>query len=138
MSARMQRMSATDVSTRATHARAFLTAAELIESLGEDAGIESRTNILGALAVLAGIAASDAICGNALGERAAGENHANAVAILKRATPPGDPAAAQLKRLLDAKTTTQYSPMLLGESKSSELLPAARRLVDGMDAKLRS
>jgi hypothetical protein len=134
----MQRMSASDVSTRATHARAFLAAAELIDSLGEDAGIESRTNMLGALAVLAGIAASDAICGRALGERAAGENHADAVVVLKRATPPGDSAPAQLKRLLDAKTTTQYSPMLLGESKSSELLSTARRLVDGMEAKLRS
>lgn len=136
MTGRRQHMSATDVSARAAHAHAFLAAAELIETLGEDAGIEPRANLLGSLAVLAGIAASDAICGHALGERAAGENHSEAVTVLKSATPPGDAAPAQLKRLLDAKTTTQYSPLLIGESKAGDLLTAARRLVEGMDARL--
>jgi hypothetical protein len=111
-------------------------AAELVETLADDAGIDSKANLIGSLAVLAGIAASDAICGAALGERAAGENHAEAVSVLKRATPPGDSSSAQLKRLLDAKTTTQYSPILIGDAKASELLTTARRLLGTMEQRL--
>lgn len=136
MSSRRQTMSKAEVAARSAHAHSFLSAADLIEMLGEDAGIDARANLIGSLAVLAGIAAADAICGNALGERAAGENHAEAVAVLKSATPPGDAAQAQLKRLLDAKTTTQYSPQLIGETKAADLLTAARRLVERMDALL--
>lgn len=138
MSTRTQRMTPTDVATRASHARAFIVAADLVDALADDAGIETKSNLLGSLAVLAGIAASDAICGNALGERAASENHADAVAVMKRATPPSDSGPAQLKRLLDAKTTTQYSSTLIGETKANELLTAARRLVDSMEARLKA
>lgn len=136
MSARIQRMTAADAATRASHARAFMAAAELVDSLADDAGIESKANLLGSLAVLAGIAASDAICGASLGERAAGENHADAVVLLKRASPPADSSSAQLKRLLDAKTTTQYSPILIGDTKAADLLTAARRLLKTMETRL--
>lgn len=129
-------MSAADVTTRASHAHAFMAAADLIDTLADDTGIESRANLLGSLAVLAGIAAADAICGASLGERAAGENHADAVSVLKRASPPNDSSSAQLRRLLDAKTTTQYSPTLIGNSKAAELLTASRRLIATMDDRL--
>ncbi|WP_156401880.1 hypothetical protein [Agromyces sp. Soil535] len=136
MSARIQRMTAADVATRASHARAFMAAAELVDALADDAGIESKANLLGSLAVLAGIAASDAICGASLGERAAGENHTDAVVLLKRASPPEDSSSAQLKRLLDAKTTTQYSPILIGDTKAADLLTAAQRLLKTMETRL--
>jgi len=67
MSRQERAISKADIRARADHARAYLLVAELIES---DETITARTNILGAIAVLAGIAASDAICGNALGRRA--------------------------------------------------------------------
>ena len=136
MSARIQRMTAADVATRASHAGAFMAAAELVDALADDAGIESKANLLGSLAVLAGIAASDAICGASLGERAAGENHTDAVVLLKRASPPEDSSSAQLKRLLDAKTTTQYSPILIGDAKAADLLTAAHRLLKTMETRL--
>ncbi|KRE22869.1 hypothetical protein ASG80_08265 [Agromyces sp. Soil535] len=129
-------MTAADVATRASHARAFMAAAELVDALADDAGIESKANLLGSLAVLAGIAASDAICGASLGERAAGENHTDAVVLLKRASPPEDSSSAQLKRLLDAKTTTQYSPILIGDTKAADLLTAAQRLLKTMETRL--
>lgn len=122
---------------RAEHARAFLNAADLIVGLGSDAGIEHTSNLIGSLAVLAGIAAADAICGHALGERAAGENHSDAVALLRRGSAVGDRSAAQLKRLLDVKTTTQYSRILIGDGKAAQLLEIARSLVDGMENRLR-
>lgn len=110
-------MSKSDVRARAGHAVAFLTAADLVVQFGEDAGIDEASNLIGSLAVLAGIAASDAICGTLLGERAAGENHGEAIALLRRCGPRATSATAQLKRLLDAKTTTQYSPLLLGKQR---------------------
>lgn len=130
-------MSKIDIETRSAHARAFLTAADLIVDLGPDAGIEQSSNLIGSLAVLAGIAAADAMCGHALGERAGGENHADAVALLRRGSAVGDKSAAQLKRLLDAKTTTQYSPILIGDGKAAQLLEVARRLVERMEDLLR-
>lgn len=137
MNARVVRMSKSDVETRAEHARSFLAAADLVLDLGQDAGVVSVNNLIGSLAVLAGIAAADAICGSALGERAAGENHQEAVALLRRVSAVGDNSAAQPKRLLDVKTTTQYSPVLLGDGKATQLLSIARRLVGAMDAQLR-
>jgi hypothetical protein len=138
MSARTSPMSAADVQARRQHAHAFLSTAELVVEFGGDAGIESTSNLLGSLAVLAGIASSDAICGHVRRERANGEAHADAVALLRSCSAPDERFAAQLKRLLDAKTTTQYSSAVLGDVRAGELMTAARRLVDGMELKLRS
>ena len=132
MSARTRSVSAVEADRRAVHARAFLLAAQLVDELGEDAGIDPATTIVGSLAVLAGIAASDAICGLARGERS-GENHADAVLLLRRSTPPGSSASTQLKRLLDAKSTAHYSADLISPTKAAELLSAASRLVAHMD-----
>ncbi|WP_125614385.1 hypothetical protein [Specibacter cremeus] len=70
-------------------------------------------------------------------EVAAGESHAEAIVLLRRCGPEGASAVAQLKRLLDAKTTTQYSAILIGEGKAAQLLIVARRLVEEMDSRLR-
>lgn len=83
MSARTTRMTGAEVRTRAQHAHAFLTAADLVADLGHDAGIDDLSNTVGSLAVLAGIAAGDAICGAALGERSASQSHGDAVTMLR-------------------------------------------------------
>lgn len=132
MTGRLRRITPAEVSVRARHAHAFLDAAELILLLGDDAGIEAVPNLIGSLAVLSGIAAADAICGGSRGERA-GENHLDAVDLLRRSVEPGSTAPAQLKRLLTAKSTTQYSGQLIGRVKAFELLTAARRLVECLD-----
>lgn len=83
-------MTHAEVRTRAQHAHAFLTAADLVVDLGHDAGID----------------AGDAICGAVLGERSAGQDHGDAVAMLRR-TEPGTRLAQHLARLIDSKTETQ-------------------------------
>lgn len=134
MTARVRRITPAEVSVRARHAHAFLDAAELILLLGDDAGIEAVPNLIGSLAVLSGIAAADAICGEARGERA-GESHLDAVDLLRRSVEPESAAPSHLKRLLTAKSTTQYSGQLVGRVKAFELLTAARRLVECLDGR---
>ena len=128
-------MSNSDVRARAEHARAYLLVAELIR---DDDTLEARTNIMGAIAVLSGIAASDAICGNALGLRVAGDAHAEAIDLLRRATPPDSKAASALTRLLASKTDTQYSAQLVSGTKARELFKAAEQLVNEMNSRLRA
>lgn len=135
MTVRRTTMTVTDVLSRQSHAHAFLKSAFLIEEFGSDAEIEPTGNTIASLAVLAGIAASDAICGAEVGERA-GENHADAVKLLRQVT-PGKSCAAQLQRLLDAKPESHYSPSLVTVSRATELVEQASRLVDEMDSVIR-
>ncbi|MCX7521376.1 hypothetical protein OSC27_03685 [Microbacterium sp. STN6] len=130
-------MTKAETQIRAQHAHAFLEAAMLIADLGEDAGISTTGNVIGSLAVLAGIAAADAICGAVLSERAAGQDHAEAVTLLN-STKPGKAVAPSLRRLIDTKTETQYSSGILADGRSADLVKAANRLVTAMDQVLRS
>lgn len=54
------------------------------------------------------ISSSDAACCKALGERNAGQNHDEAVALLKTVTPGGAQAAKNLQALLGIKSGIQY------------------------------
>lgn len=126
---RTRPIDARSVRQRAEQARDFLDLADRVST--DDSPV--RTNIVGSLCVLAGIAAADAICGRLVGERSVGENHADAVRLLDRATPPTSRAAGNLRRLLAAKTDTQYGTDLVGESTAGDLLRAAQRLVDEME-----
>lgn len=128
-------MSKTAVARRAQQARAYLLIADLALT---DRAMPGHTNVAGANAVLAGIAASDAICGHALGVRPVGEAHDDAITLLKRASVPTSRAPAQLKRLLSSKTDTQYSPDLVSENTATALVNSAQRLIDEMNAVLRS
>ena len=58
--------------TRLDHARAFLDVAELV---GEQDDELATPNVAASLAVLAGIAASDAVCCAVLGRRSRGQDH---------------------------------------------------------------
>jgi hypothetical protein len=122
---------------RQQHAEQFLQSAQLIIELGHDDGMPSTGNTIASLAVLAGIAASDAICGAVLGERAAGDNHAEAIGLLRQAS-RSTSHAAQLRRLLESKTEVQYSTNLTTEPRAEELMVSARKLVEGAKLILRS
>jgi hypothetical protein len=61
-----------------------------------------------ALAVLAGISASDAACCYALGHRSRGPDHHDAEAYLIRIEPGGKAAAQALRRLIDLKDEAHY------------------------------
>jgi hypothetical protein len=71
--ARTRRMTKSEVQARRAHAHSFLQAADLAHQFGDEADIVAKGNTVGSLAVLAGIAAADAVCGALLGERAAGQ-----------------------------------------------------------------
>ncbi|MEO8095889.1 MAG: hypothetical protein ABI632_13295 [Pseudolysinimonas sp.] len=120
-------MSAEQVRVRRRHAESYLAAADLVVDLSDDADIDTVANVVGSLAVLAGIAATDSICGRALGIRSASESHFDAIELLSQVA--GVRLAPTLKRLLQGKTDTQYSPLLLSPSKSRDMLDWARRLV---------
>ena len=118
---------------RAQHARDYLEAATDTQTLHP-----TRTNVIASNAVLAGIAAADAICGRVLKVRSVGEDHKEAVALLSTATMNGPEYARNLNRLLDIKTTSQYSALTIAQSSSDKAIAWAGRLVDAMEAVLRA
>jgi hypothetical protein len=83
---RTQRCSEPHARTRLNHARRFLDVAQL--AAGEDDALD-YSSAAAALAVLAGIAASDAACCKALGRRARGHGRALPPAGNTRSTASG-------------------------------------------------
>lgn len=130
-------MTKAEVQVRCQHAHSFLAAAKLVKEFGPDEDLVDVANTIGSLAVLAGIAAADAIAGAALGVRSASKNHGEAVALLKSVNGAAK-FAPHLARLVDSKTEAQYAPALLTAARAESLLIAAQRLVDGMDAFIRA
>lgn len=72
--------------TRLAHAQKFLDVAELA---AEERDSGTYSSAAAALAVLAGIAASDAACCAALGRRARGHDHREATDLLEHVEPGG-------------------------------------------------
>lgn len=85
-------------------AQRFAEAAALIADEGDIDFLSAAA----ALAVLAGIAASDAACCQALRRRSRGESHHDAEALLEMITPGGKDAANTLRRLIGLKDEAHY------------------------------
>jgi hypothetical protein len=100
----VQRCGEAQARIRLAHARKFLEVAELIA----DADDVDYASASAALAVLAGIAASDAACCQALGRRPRGQGHREATSLVERVQPEGRQAAIALRRLLDMKDEAHY------------------------------
>jgi hypothetical protein len=83
----------------------------------------------GGCAVLAGIAAADAICCRRLGRRSRDEDHRAAVDLLRRVAPEGIPLARDLDAVLAEKDAMQYGTALVSAERHLRLLRAVRRLV---------
>jgi len=90
-------------------ARAYLETAELVASERR----EGFSNVTAGLAILAGTAASDAICCVRLGRYHRGDDHRRATELLQAATPDGRELAVRLERLLGLKDTAHYGAPLL-------------------------
>jgi hypothetical protein len=125
-SARTQPCSATDAASRLRHARKFIEVAELIAGEGDDLEYSSQAT---ALAVLAGIAASDAACCKALGRRSRGQDHRAAVDLVETITPKGKQAARSLARLLNLKDQAHYGLFDIGGQALKTALRQAADLV---------
>jgi hypothetical protein len=111
--------------TRLEHARAFADTAELALDIEDDASL----NVSASLAVLAGIAASDAACCAVLGTRARGQNHREAVALLSGVAGVGAEMGKDLARLLDLKDNAHYGVCYLSETKARQAVKWAQRMV---------
>lgn len=110
---------------RVEQGEAYLIAAEL--ATGEAGG--AWATVAAGNAVLAGIAASDAICCLRIGERSRGEDHHQAVALLARATPDGAQLAQALERLLGIKDQSHDGVELVSSSRARSAVRQASRLL---------
>lgn len=112
--------------TRLAHARKFLEVAELVATEKE---IEESASCAAALAVLAGIAASDAACCAVLRRRARGQDHLQAADLLEQVEPGGQPAASALRELIGLKDTAHYGLIHVTQPKLASAIRRAKLLV---------
>lgn len=102
---RTQTCSRADARIRLQHAEKFLDVSRLVAEPGQNLEYASAA---AALAVLAGIAASDAACCQALGRRSRSQDHHEAAQLLEQIEPDGKDAANALVRLLNLKDQAHY------------------------------
>lgn len=107
-------------------AAAYLEVAELVLVESDK---EEFSSVAAGLAVLAGIAASDAICCVRLKQRHRGDNRREAADLLAGATPDGKNLAATLLRLLDIKDAAHYGVVTVVPSKAADAIRWAARLI---------
>jgi hypothetical protein len=131
---RTQRCSEADAQARLRHARLFLEVAQLVADEGEDVEYASPA----ALAVLAGIAASDAACCKALGRRYRGQDHRAAVTLLGQVSTEGRQAANSLGRLIDLKDDAHYGLFDIATKDLRSALRQASNLVQFATKMLRT
>jgi hypothetical protein len=114
---------------RLDRAREFLDVADLVS--GEKGKDESPVyaSAAASLAILAGIAASDAACCKALRERSRSENHRDAMQLVGRISPGGKQAAGQLRELLDLKDRAQYGFLKLNSTELRKVMRRSNALV---------
>ena len=127
MSSRTTPCGIVEARVRLATAAAYLEVAELV--LGES-DKEGFSTVAAGLAVLAGIAASDAICCVRLKQLHRGNNHREAAELLEGATPSGKSLATTLLRLLDIKDAAHYGVVTLAPGKAADAIKWAGRLVD--------
>lgn len=125
---RAQACSPADARIRYAHAVKFLEVAELVASEQEDN--PESINVAASLAVLAGIAASDAACCAALGRRSRSHDHHDAERFLREIAAGGRDAATELRRLLNLKDNAQYGFLHVGGQNLRAVLRQSQALVE--------
>ncbi len=109
-------------------ADSFMEHAELARTFHEGNN-PYHTNSLVTTYVHAGIAASDAICCHELGEHSEGQNHDDAIGVLKRVKFKGGELARALGVLLALKTAAAYGSKPLAAEKALRAQRNAEKLV---------
>lgn len=87
----------------------------------------------GAAAVLAAIAASDALCCMRLGARSRDSNHRAAAAMISTIEPDGKDLARKLNAVLDAKDPMHYSSEYMSAERHRTVMRAARHLLESAE-----
>jgi hypothetical protein len=111
---------------RLAQAKKFIDVARLC---AEDDSDDSLAQVAAALAVLAGIAASDAACCAKLQQRSRGQDHHDAETLVSSIHPGGDVMAKDLRRLLNEKDNAHYGTMLVGRATAKRMIGWAERLI---------
>lgn len=119
-----------EAQSRTRLARAYL---DVAAQTAEDPSAEARSVAAGN-AVLAAIAASDALCCVHLGKRARGQDHRAAATMLGLVRPDGATLAAALQRCLAIKDSAHYGDRFLAKTDLTATLRAATRLVRAAEA----
>ncbi|RFA07576.1 hypothetical protein B7R21_15430 [Subtercola boreus] len=125
-------MDPTSITQRAGTAREHLQVAEeRLEYSALTAIPSAEAQVAASNAISAGIAASDAICGKALGERSNESDHRVAVALLASVHPGGAELSSRLARLLADKSQHQYGGYVT-RKRAEKAVKHAKILVDAM------
>lgn len=133
-SGRVQSCDDTHAKVRIDQAGVFLDTAELVATVNDDL---ASPGVAAALAVLAGIAASDAACCAVLGQRSRGQDHQQATGLLRQIEPNGNGLARDLARLIDIKDGAHYGIVYVSGQKAAASIRQARRLVEAARALVR-
>ena len=115
---------------RREQAKAFIEVAEMVLS---EPATHTDPHVAAALAVLAAIAATDAICGLRLGRYSRGQDHDHAAALLETVDLPDHTLPTKLRRVLASKDNVHYSPRLISKTDAQALVRQARVLVDAAE-----
>lgn len=113
---------------RLGHARSFLEVAELAADVS-DPNLEYGS-VAASVAILAGIAAADAVCCHVLGRRSRSDDHRDAEALLREVTPGGKRAAPQLRKLITLKDAAHYGFVSVTTPQLKQSIRQAQRLVE--------
>jgi hypothetical protein len=115
---------------RREQAKAFIDVAEMVLS---EPATQTHTHVAATLAVLAAIAATDAICGLRLGRYSRSQDHDEAAALLETVDLPDHTLPTKLRRVLASKDNVLYSPRLVSKTDARALVRQARVLVDAAE-----
>jgi len=101
-------------------------AAEYAEAAASEL-VATRYIAATSLAIHAAINAADAVCGARLGQRAAGEDHDQALILLQTTGPDGAKLLKDLRRILPLKTKTEYEPDDIAPGVAEKAVERAQR-----------
>jgi hypothetical protein len=132
---RIQDCGTVEVRQRLAQARSFLEVAELTADV-DDPNLEYGS-VAASVAVLAGIAASDAACCQVLGRRSRSDDHHDAEALLVEVTPGGKRAAGQLRKLITLKDAAHYGFISVTAPQLKQSIRQAQQLVEFAETVLR-
>jgi hypothetical protein len=118
-----------EAARKARLARAYLDLAEQAAT-GDD---DVARNVAAGNAVLAAIAASDALTCLRLGRHSRGQDHQEAAALLRTVRPDGSRLARDLTTALTVRDAAHYGTVFVSAAMLKSTLRAATRLVDAAE-----
>lgn len=119
---------------RARMARTYLDVADQAALAESDEG----RNVAAGNAVLAAIAAADALCCLRLGRHARGQAHQEATALLKTSRPDGAALAKDLTTVLGVKDAAHYGTVFVSATVLRSTMRATTRIVEAAEAAVQS